>query len=179
MKSQEFIFLLFPLPLETCLARSCCGRGQRGCCLHSPLGFWWIPIFHPFWIYFYVWCKKVVQFHFSACGCPIFSTTCCRDCLFSIGYSLLLFGGLVDHRVEGPLLDFLFCSIDLCVCFFVPVPYCLDDYRFVIQFEVQNSDVTSFGFLFQHCFGYSVFSGSIQILELFVPALWKMLMVFW
>ena len=37
---------------------------------------------------------------------------------------------------------------------FVPVPYCLDDYDFVIQLEVWNCDA-SFGFVFQDYFGYS------------------------
>ena len=41
------------------------------------------------------------------------------------------------------------------MCVFVPVPYCLDDYNFVIQLEVWNCDASSFGFLFQDCFGYS------------------------
>ena len=40
------------------------------------------------------------------------------------------------------------------VSVFVPVPYCPDDYNFVIEPEVQNCDATSFGFLFQHSFGY-------------------------
>ena len=51
---------------------------------------------------------------------------------------------------------------------FVIVPYCLDDYSFVIQLEVWDCDASSFGFLFQHYFGYlEVFCGSIQILRLF------------
>ena len=33
--------LLFPLPPDTYQGRSCCGWGQRGCCLFSPVGFWW------------------------------------------------------------------------------------------------------------------------------------------
>uniref|UniRef100_A0ABI7ZMZ4 Uncharacterized protein n=1 Tax=Felis catus TaxID=9685 RepID=A0ABI7ZMZ4_FELCA len=37
----------------------------------------------------------------------------------------------------------------------VSVPYCLDDYSFVIQLEVWDCDASSFGFLFQDCFGYS------------------------
>ena len=36
---------------------------------------------------------------------------------------------------------------------FVPVPYCLDDYSFVIQLEVQDCDASCFGFLFQDCVG--------------------------
>ena len=41
--SPNSSFLLsFPLPLETCLVRSCYGQCQRDCCLCSPLGFWWV-----------------------------------------------------------------------------------------------------------------------------------------
>ena len=32
---------------------------------------------------------------------------------------------------------------------FVPVPYCLDDYSFVIQLKVQDCDASSFGLLLQ------------------------------
>ena len=60
---------------------------------------------------------------------------------------------LTDPLVVGPFLGSLFCSIDPCV-YFGPVPYCLDDYSFVIQPEVQNCDASSFGFLFQDCFRY-------------------------
>ena len=35
-----------PLPLEMCHEKGCCGRCRRGCCLCSPLGFWWIPVSH-------------------------------------------------------------------------------------------------------------------------------------
>ena len=38
--------LLFPLPSETCRVRSCYNWGQRGCCLFSPLGFWWFLVSH-------------------------------------------------------------------------------------------------------------------------------------
>ena len=37
---------------------------------------------------------------------------------------------------------------------FVPVPYCLDDYSFVIILEVKDCDTSIFGFVFQDCFGY-------------------------
>ena len=40
---------------------------------------------------------------------------------------------------------------------FVPVPYCLDDYSFVIHLEVRHCDASSFGFHFQACFAYSGF----------------------
>ena len=44
------------------------------------------------------------------------STTCWRDCLYSIGYSFLLCQRFVGHTFVGPFLGSLFCSIDLSVC---------------------------------------------------------------
>ena len=56
---------------ETCHIRSYCGHGQRGCCLFSPLGFWWFPVSHLGFSFilnlFLCMCKKVVQFHSSLC----------------------------------------------------------------------------------------------------------------
>ena len=53
-------------------------------------------------------------------------------------------------------LGFLFCSIDLYVCF-VPVPYCLDDCGFVVEPEVRQVDFSSSILLSQKCFGSSRF----------------------
>ena len=68
--------LLFLLPLETCWVTGWCGQDQRGFRLLSPWGFWWLPVLHlglsSIWVYFCVWCKKVVQVHSSACRCPVF-----------------------------------------------------------------------------------------------------------
>ena len=40
---------------------------------------------------------------------------------------------------------------------FVPVPYCLDDYDFVVEPEVRQVDSSSSILLSQDCFGYSRF----------------------
>ena len=45
------------------------------------------------------------------------STTCWRDCLYSIGYFFLPCQRLVVHTFVGPFLGSLLCSIDLSVCF--------------------------------------------------------------
>ena len=67
-------------------------------------------------IYFYVWCKKVVQFHSSAYCRSVFPTPFVKETVFfSIGYSFLLCQRLVGHIVVGPFLGFLFCSTDLCL----------------------------------------------------------------
>ena len=46
MRSQEFIFAFNFLALEMCQVRNCCGWGQRGFFLLSPVGFWWFPVSH-------------------------------------------------------------------------------------------------------------------------------------
>ena len=53
---------------------------------------------------------------------------------FSIGYSFLLCQRLVGYTFVGPFLGFLSVPL-ICVSVFVPVPYCLDDYSFVIQLK--------------------------------------------
>ena len=72
---------------------------------------------------FCVWCQEMVQFHSSACGCPIFPTPSVEEPVSRtppppIGFFLLCWR-LVEYRVEGPSLGSLFCSIGLCVCFCV------------------------------------------------------------
>ena len=102
-----------------CLGRSCCDRGQRSCCLCSPLGFWWIPVSHSGLLesIFVNDVRKGPASFFCMWLSNFPNIICWRDYLFSIGYSFLLCQRSVDHRVEGPFLGSLFCSIDLCVCF--------------------------------------------------------------
>ena len=75
MRSQKFIFAFVSLASGDVL-RSCCGQDQGGfaCFLLENFdGFLsYIEVFHPFWVYFCVWCKKMVQVHFSSCCCPVF-----------------------------------------------------------------------------------------------------------
>ena len=52
----------------------------------------------------------------------------------------------------GLSLGFPSCSIDLFFCF-VPIPYCLHDCTFVVQFEVRKFDSSSSILLSQDCFG--------------------------
>ena len=75
------------------------------------------------------------------------ATQAIQDCLFSIGYSFLLCQKLVDHIVVCLSLGFLFCSIDLCVCFSA-VSYCLDDYSFIIYLKICNCDPLALFFFF-------------------------------
>ena len=51
---------------------------------------------------------------------------------------------------------FYFVSL-IYISVFVPVPYCLDDCRFVVETEVRQVDSFSSILLSQDCFGYSRF----------------------
>ena len=51
---------------------------------------------------------------------------------------------------------FYFVSL-IYISVFVPVPYCLDDYGFVVEPEVRQIDSSSSILLSQDCFGYSRF----------------------
>ena len=70
--------LLFHLHLETCLERSFCGwcrRGYWGFLSH-------IEVFHPFWVYLYVWYERMVEFHSSIHSCPIFPAPFIGETIF-------------------------------------------------------------------------------------------------
>ena len=49
-----------------------------------------IYIFNLFLVYFFIWCKEGLHFHFSAHICPVLPTLLLEDCHFSIVYSCLL-----------------------------------------------------------------------------------------
>ena len=64
------------------------------------------------------------------------------------------------------MIFFICCWIFLRAFYFVPliyisvfgpVPYCLDDFRFVVEPEVRQVDSSSFILLSQDCFGYQDF----------------------
>ena len=103
--------------------------------------------------------RKWSRFFLLRVAVQFSSTTCWRDCLYSTGYSLLLCRRLVGHAFVGPFLGSP--SIPLVyVSLFVPVPYCLDAYSFVVEAKVWDCDVSHFGFLFQH---YSSYSGTFVV----------------
>ena len=41
-----------------------------------------IEVFYPFGVYACVWCKRMVRFHSSACGCPVFPATFIEETVF-------------------------------------------------------------------------------------------------
>ena len=66
---------------------------------------------------------------------------------------------------------FYFVSL-IYISVFVPVPYCLDDFGFVVEPEVRQVDTSRSILLSQDCFGYLKFySISIQIVKLCILVL--------
>src|SRR5574341_1102534 len=84
------------------------------------------------------------------------STTCYRDCLFSIVYSCLLYQRSGVHRCMDLSLGFLFCSIDLYFCLCASTVLS-DDCGFVVEPKVRQVDSSNSILLSQDCFGYSRF----------------------
>ena len=105
-------------------------------------------------------------------------TTFWRDSLSSIVYSSLLCWRLIDHLCGVLFLSSLFCSSDLCLL--------LQQYHTLVVTVVCSIAWNQKRLWLQLCsfssgllWQFWVFCGSIYILELFVPILWKMSWVIW
>ena len=66
----------------------------------------------------------------------------------------------------GLFLGLYVFSVDLCVCFLMPVLNCFDYYNFEISFEIRKRDASSFVLLSQDRFVCLGSRGSIQIVYL-------------
>ena len=105
-------------------------------------------------MHFYSQHENEVQFDFFAYTCPVFPTLFIEEVLFPH-----LIGLLPLSQINCPykcrlILGFVFCSIDLCACFFfLSVPSCLDYCSFVLQFEIRVCDTSDLVLLSQDCFG--------------------------
>ena len=68
MRSRLFILSFMSLALGYISVKYHHVEYLRISCLYSPLGLHgvmsYIKVFYPFWVYFCVWCKLVVKFHF-------------------------------------------------------------------------------------------------------------------
>ena len=102
---------------------------------------------------FYLWCKKVAQLYSFTFSVQFFLPFI-EDTVFSPLYIFASFVVLIDHTSVSLFLGFLFCPIDLCVCFSGPVTYCFDTYSFVLYLEIWECESSSFVLLSQDCFGY-------------------------
>ena len=71
-----------------------------------------------FWVDFCAWCKIRVQIHFLACDCWFSQYSLLKKLFFPIVHSWPLCHKPINHIYMGLLLGSLFCSIDLCVCFY-------------------------------------------------------------
>ena len=124
MRSQQFIFAFVSLASGDLLIKNWLQPRSKmflpAFYLRILIASCLIEVFHPFGVYFCVWCKKVVQVHSSACRCLVFPAPFSEEIIFfSIGYSFQLCQRLVGHTFVGLLLGSLFCSISLSVCFCV------------------------------------------------------------
>ena len=124
--------------------------------------------------------RKWSNFHSFTSGWPVFPAPLVKQVVFS---PLYMFASFVKDKVSIGVWIYLwaFYFVPLiCISVFVPVPYCLDGCGFVVEPEVRQVDSSSSIFLSQDYFGYSrFFCISIQIVKLFVLALWKILLVAW
>ena len=97
--------------------------------------------------------KKVVQFHYFDYICPIFPTPM-EQTMFTPLYILPSLSYINDHIGLGLFLDFLFSSIDICVCFML-VPCYFYYHSLVVQFDIIQCDISKFVLLSQDCCGHS------------------------
>ena len=133
-----------------CFLLCVCGRGWV--CPPTLQPSWLLPILSLFWCM--VWGCVLVSFMCMQLSRFPGSNSCWIDWLFPILSSCLPCVRLIDHRCLGLFLGSLFCSIGLYVCFDT-VPYCLDDFGFVILPEVWESYASCLVFVPQNCFGNS------------------------
>ena len=110
---------------------------------------------------FCVWCTKVVQVHSSACCCLVFPAPLAEETVFIPLDILSCF--VKDELAICLWVHFwvLYSVTLMYVSVFVPIPYCLDDYSFVIQAKVWDCDVSSFGFISTLLWLFRIFCGSI------------------
>ena len=118
----------------------------------------YIQVFYPPWIYFCVWCKLVIEFHFFAHSCPDLPKPTngvgWRGCFCSILCSCLLCQILIYREDLSLFLGSLFCFIGLCACFYAGTS-CFDDRSLVILFDTRYRDPSCFVLLSQNCCSYS------------------------
>ena len=109
---------------------------------------------------------------------PVFPAPLVKEIVFTPLYILASF--VKDQVSIGAwiyLWAFYFVPL-IYISVFVPVPYCLDDCGFVVEPEVRQVDSSSS--LFSRLLWlFEVLCTSIQIVKLFVLALWKIPLVAW
>ena len=79
-----------------------------------------------------------VSGHSFACGCLVFPVLFIEETVIStfyVTFTIMLFHNLIVHVCESLFLESQFCFFLTCVSVFVPVPYCLDSYSFVVYLE--------------------------------------------
>ena len=99
--------------------------------------------------------RQESRFHFYSCGYSVFTTSLVEKSIFSL---LSVLDPLVKYYLtRGLFLDSIFfhCSMSI----FMPVPYCLNYYSFVVYLEIKKCDACSFVVLFKILIGVGVCVG--------------------
>ena len=138
----------------------------------------YVQVFNPFWVNFCIWHKIVVQFHSFACGCPIFPSPFIEETPFPVVYSWFLCHKSIDHICMCLFLGSLFCSINLCVCFYASTTL----FQLLELCNIVWNQVVwylQFFSLSKLLWLIGVFYDSLQTWGLFVLSLWKRPLQFW
>ena len=101
--------------------------------------------FSSFWVYFYVWSKKVVQFHSFACSCSVSQHHLLKRLSFPHCIFILLRWRLIDH-IAWACFWGLFPVLVIYVSLSVPVPYHFNCYSFVVYFEISDCNPSALFF---------------------------------
>ena len=145
-------------------------------CIVSGLTFRSLIYFEFIFVYGVRKCSNCILLHVAV---QFSSTIYWRGCLCPTVYSCLLCQKQGVHRCMDLSLGFLFCSIDLyfCLCASTIMSWwlwlCSKAWSQAGWFFQFHSSFSRLLWLFK------VFSISIQIVKLFVLALWKILLVAW
>ena len=116
---------------------------------------------------FFIWYQGVFYFHSFTCSCPVFPALLIEEAVFS---PLSILASFIKHKVTICVWVYLwaFYAVPLIyISVFVPVPYCLDNCSFLVQFEAREPDSSSWVFFSGLFWLFKVFFVSLQILELF------------
>ena len=96
-------------------------------------------------------CSNFILLHLA--GCPVFPAPLAEETVLCSLYILASSVILIYCKHGGLFLSSLDCSVNLCACLFVPVPYCFDYCSFVIYNLKSGTLIVSPALFSQDCFG--------------------------
>ena len=155
----EFIFAFISLDFGDVSSKKLLWPSQRGCCLFSPLEFWWFPVSHlglSSILFIFVFdVRKWSSFILLHVAVQFSQHHLLKRLSF---FHWILFPAL--SKISWPYIcgsNSGFSIPLIWVSVFVPIPHCLDGYTFAVEAKVWDCGASHFGSLFQHYIGYSEF----------------------